>query len=52
MKLQKFKENNDKKTGIVVFSVIGIVLLAIVVFANTFAIYEDIKKFNILICTY
>ena len=48
MELEKFKERNSKKTGIIIFTVASILLLAGVFFFTSFASYVDIKSFNII----
>ncbi|MBR1818385.1 MAG: hypothetical protein IJ772_05990, partial [Bacilli bacterium] len=48
MKLEKFKEDNKKRKGILIFTVASILLLAGVFFYTSFAVYEDIKSFNII----
>ena len=48
MKLERFKEDNKKRKGILIFTVASILLLAGVFFYTSFAVYEDIKTFNII----
>ncbi|MBR1679319.1 MAG: hypothetical protein IJ704_01580 [Bacilli bacterium] len=48
MKLESFKEDNKKRKGILIFTVASILLLAGVFFYTSFAVYEDIKMFNII----
>ena len=48
MKLERFKDNNTKKKSIIIFTVISVLLLAGVFFYTSFAVYEDIKTFNII----
>ncbi len=48
MKLEKFKENNRKKTGIIVFTVCCILLIAGVFFYNSFALFNEKKNFNVI----
>ncbi|MBR1748927.1 MAG: hypothetical protein IJ743_03930 [Bacilli bacterium] len=48
MKLERFKEKNQKKNSIIIL-VVGLVLLVgFVFFSTSFAVYEDIKNFNII----
>lgn len=48
MKLQKFKEKDNKKVMIIVFSVCCILLIVGVIFYNSFALYEQKKDFNVI----
>ena len=48
MKLEKFKERNNKKIGIVLFTVCCILLIAGVYFYSSFAIYEQNQNFNVI----
>ncbi|MBR1680101.1 MAG: hypothetical protein IJ704_05685 [Bacilli bacterium] len=48
MKLERFHEDNKKKKGFIIFTIASILLLAGVFFYTSFAVYEDIKTFNII----
>ena len=48
MKLEKYNANNSRKKVIAIFTVFSVLLLAGVFFYTSFALYEDIKTFNIL----
>ena len=48
MKLEKYKSDNKKKKSIIIFTIISVLLLAGVFFYTSFAVYEDIKAFNII----
>ncbi|MBR1817799.1 MAG: hypothetical protein IJ772_03015 [Bacilli bacterium] len=48
MKLERFHEDNKKRKRILIFTVASILLLAGVFFYTSFAVYEDIKTFNII----
>ena len=48
MELEKFTEKNKKKTGIIIFTVCCILLIAGVYFYSSFAIYEQNQNFNII----
>ena len=48
MKLEKFKEKNPKKTGIIIFTVACILLVAGVFFYTSFASFEVKEDFNII----
>ena len=52
MKLEKFKEKNNKKRFIVVFTVCCILLLAGVFLYNSFAVFTEEKEFNVINGTY
>ena len=52
MKLEKFKEKDNKKTFIVVFTVCCILLLAGVILYNSFAVFTEEKEFNVINGTY
>ena len=52
MKLEKFKEKDNKKTFIVVFTVCCILLLAGVLLYNSFAVFTEEKQFNVINGTY
>lgn len=45
MKLEKFKEKNNKKTGIIIFTVCCVLLIAGVYLYSSFAIYEQNQNF-------
>ena len=48
MKLKKFKEKNNKKVGIVIFTVTCIMLITGAIFYRTFASFEVNHNFNII----
>ena len=48
MKLERFKENSSRRKLLITFAITSILLLAGVLFYTSFAIYEDIKTFNII----
>ena len=48
MELEKFKEKNKKKTGIIIFTICCILLIAGVYLYSSFAIYEQNQNFNII----
>ena len=48
MKLEKFKEKNSKNTGIIIFTVVSILLLAGAFFFTSLASYVDVQSFNII----
>ena len=48
MKLEKFKEKNRKKTGIIVFTMCCILLIAGVFFYNSFALFTEKKNFDVI----
>ena len=48
MKLARFKENDSRKTFLIVFTVVSILLLALAFFYNSYAVYQDVKSFDIL----
>ncbi len=48
MKLEKFKPKNPKKTGIIIFTVTCILLIAGVFFYTSFASFEVKQDFNII----
>ncbi len=48
MKLEKFKEKNWKKNGIIIGSAVLVVLIAAVIIYRSFAFYEEEKSFNII----
>ena len=48
MKLEKFKEKNNRKIGIIIFTICCIVLIAGVYFYSSFAIYEQNQNFNVI----
>ena len=52
MKLEKFKEKNNKKRFIVVFTVCCILLLAGVFLYTSYAVFTEEKKFNVINGTY
>ena len=52
MKLEKFKEKDNKKRFIVVFTVCCILLLAGVFLYNSFAVFTEEKEFNVINGTY
>ncbi len=48
MKLEKFKEINNKKIGILIFTVCCILLITGVYLYSSFAIYEQNQNFNVI----
>ena len=48
MELEKFKEKNNKRTGIIIFTVCCILLITGVYLYSSFAIYEQNQNFNII----
>ena len=48
MKLEKFKPKNPKKTGIIIFTVVCVLLVAGVFFYTSFASFETHDEFNII----
>ena len=48
MKLEKFKEKNVKKTGIIIFTVACILLIAGVFFYTSFASFESNATYNMI----
>jgi len=48
MKLERFKEKNSKKNGIILFTITCIFLIAIVFFYNSFALFETKENFNLI----
>ncbi len=48
MKLEKFKEKNKKKTGIIIFTISCILLIAGVFLYTSFALFEEKKNFNVI----
>ena len=48
MELEKFKEKNKKKTGIIIFTICCVLLIAGVYLYSSFAIYEQNQNFNII----
>ncbi len=48
MKLEKFKEKNNKKIGILIFTTCCILLIAGVYLYSSFAIYEQYQNFNVI----
>ncbi len=48
MKLEKFKEKDNKKRFIVIFTVCCILLLAGVLLYNSFAVFTEEKEFNVI----
>ena len=48
MKLEKFKEKNAKKTGIIIFTVACILLIAGVFFYTSFASFESNATYNMI----
>ena len=48
MKLERFKEKNNKKRFIVIFTVCCILLLAGVLLYNSFAVFTEEKEFNVI----
>jgi len=48
MKLEKFKEKNQKRTKIIVFTILCILLVVGVFFYSSFALFEVKENFNIL----
>lgn len=48
MKPEKFKEKNNKKVGIIIFTVCCILLIAGVYLYTSFAIYEQNQNFDII----
>ncbi len=48
MKLEKFKEKNQKRTKIIVFTILCILLIGGVFFYQSFALFEVKENFNIL----
>ena len=48
MKLERFRENNPQKKVLFFLLVISVFLFAGVFFYTSFAVYEDVKTFNIL----
>ena len=52
MKLERFKEKNNKRRFIVIFTVCCILLLAGVLLYNSFAVFTEEKEFNVINGTY
>lgn len=48
MKLEKFKEKNSKKTGIIIFTLFCIALIIFVYFYHSFALFSEKKDFNLI----
>ena len=48
MKLEKFKEKNNKQIGIIIFTVCCILLITGVYLYSSFAIYEQDQNFNVI----
>ena len=48
MKLERFNNKSSKKKSLIIFTVLSVLLLASVLLYTSFAVYEDIKTFNIL----
>ena len=48
MKLEKFKERDNKKVGILIFTVCCILLITGVYLYSSFAIYEQDQNFNVI----
>jgi len=48
MKLEGYREKNKKKTGVIIFTVCCILLIAFVYFYNSFALYEVTEQQNII----
>ncbi len=48
MKLEKFKEKNKKKIGIILFTITCILLISVVILYRTFAIFETNDEFNVI----
>ncbi len=48
MKIQSFKEKNNKRTVIIAFTITCILLIASVFFYRSFAFFEEKKNFNII----
>ena len=48
MKLEKFKERDNKKVGILIFKVCCILLITGVYLYSSFAIYEQDQNFNVI----
>ena len=48
MKLEKFKEKNNKKIGILIFTLCCVLLIAGVYLYSSFAIYEQNQNFNVI----
>ena len=48
MKLEKFKEKDNKKVGIIIFTIVCILLVSGVILYRTFAIFEVKTNQNII----
>ena len=48
MKLEKFKQRDPKKIGIIIFTVICVLLVAGVFFYTSFASFQTEQQFNII----
>ena len=48
MKLKSFKEKNNKKIGIILFTITCILLISGVILYRTFAIFETNDEFNVI----
>ena len=48
MKLEKFKEKNQKKKFMIIFTVCCVILLAGVFLYTSFAVFTEEKEFNII----
>ncbi len=48
MKLEKFKEKNNKKIGIILFTITCIMLISGVIFYRTFAIFETNDNLDLI----
>ena len=48
MRLEKFKEKDNKRIGIVVFTIVCILLVSGVILYRTFAIFEVNNNFNVI----
>ena len=48
MKLEKFKEKNNKRKLVTIFTVCCVLLLAGVFFYTTYAVFTEEKEFNVI----
>ena len=48
LRLSKFKEKNPKKTGIIIFTIACILLIAGVFFYTSFASFESKETYNLM----
>ena len=48
MKLEKYKQRDPKKTGIILFTVVCVLLITGVFFYTSFASFETHDEFNII----